>query len=238
MPFVIKAFDKYYIRDREDHIEEIYDLDQATVFISKKEAEAICNQSNLAEYFKIIDIVPEKEKYDAWKTEGMIRRTLPKIDKKMSRKYNGESIPEIIKFFKYVSENEDKVAQKDYETWPKLYAKAAILFDFVSYWDKAYTKKTHSVSITVKKDSDYSIFEKELNLALPHITHIEDGYYIIPIMDHELSMYESRNLLIKVAEGPIRHHHACKISGNRYREIYKGSLIDCFKDIKNNYYYD
>jgi hypothetical protein len=230
--YVIKAFDKYFIRDAGNCLDEIYDLYQATIYESVQDAKKVFASCTYSEYFKIEEYDSVKKEFDEWKAGGMVRRKLSKIDKEMSRKYNGEPLEEVIKFFIYHHANEDKVRQKDYSTWPDLYLLSKILMGTESYSDRDYTNSWITFKISVKKDVSFTDFKQDIDLALKYTTFKKNGFYIFHIMDHELSRYECRYLHIHESED------RAQIVNHRERIKFDGSIEECFKEIKEQYYYD
>jgi hypothetical protein len=233
MAFVIKAFDKYYIKDCGDYMEEVYDLYSATWFDTKEQAKSICAQSTYAEYFKVVSLAPEKKSFDTWTKAGMPRRKLDKIDPDLSRKYTGsETLEEVIQFYIDHYINENKISSDDYGTWPSLFEISSCLLAVQRYLNNDFTESWLTVKVGVRKTVSFSEFEKEVTLALPFITYMQDDFYSLPIMDHELSAYESRYLLIH------KEKDSAKIIGSRDRIIVSGTLQVCFNIIQEEFYYD
>jgi hypothetical protein len=225
--YVIKAFDNYFIRDDGDKLSETYNLYNATKFKTKEEAEDVCASCNISEYFKIIPFSSAKIKYDKWAEEGMVRRKINKIDRKISRKYEGGGLKEVLDFRVQHIKNENLIAYSDYKTWPQLYGVSKYLNNVSSYTDGRLT-----VEIQIKKDGVFKDFYEEIIVCIPFITHIENNYYVLPIVDHELSKFESRYLCIHkdLKHGLIRNSRKVLIHE-------EDKLENCFEYIKKYFWY-
>lgn len=230
--YVIQLLDDYWVRDGEGQIEEIHDLESATKFKTKKAAKEVVSSLTYAEYCKIkklSDVLPE---FLEWKQRGMVRRVIPKISN-WSRKYNKDGLEEVIAFHKYHKDNEQEIRFEDYTTWPNVGHFLKCFYEMVRYNSADYTKTMDTFSLMVERTAEYQTFKKELKILLPHITHIDkDGFAIMSIFDHELSEYESRYFLYSKDkdEHYIKNHHD--------RELFTGTLKQCFDRIQQVYYYE
>lgn len=232
MKHVIKMFDKYYLRNHDDYIEEIYRLDCATVFNSKSEAKKVIGNISYEDHCKIVPYEKELEAFKKYFDSGMIRRTINKINKEYSRPYDEENdtISDVINFYIFNSENNEEVKYTHYRTWPRLYLLTKTFFEHQAFWDLSYKNIYHSFQIAINKKVSFEDFKKEFNLFKDYVTFKEEDYLIFRIFDHELSEYETRSLLFKNEED-------CKITG-RYSDIFSGTLEECFKVIQKDFYYD
>lgn len=230
--YVIQSFDKYFIKDKGNMLEEIYDLYHATVYDSVHDAKNICASCAYFKHFKILKYDTVKKEFDKWTAGGMVRRQLSKIDKKMSRKYNGEPLEEVIKFFIYHHANEDKVRYQDYRTWPDLFLLSKMLMKTEKYSNRDFSEFWITFNIAVKRDLSLSEFKQDLGLALKYATYKKNGFYVFSIMDHELSSYECRYLYVHESED------RAQIVNHKERIKFEGSLEECFGEIKTKYYYE
>ena len=231
MKYVVKMFEEYWLRVCEDHMEELYDLEKATVFNTKKAAKNAINDFNMVEYCEILKLEEELPKFLEWKAGGMIRRSLPKLNKSYSRPYNGEGLEDVIDWHLYLKEHEDEISYTDYKTWPDVHEFLDNFYKTESYWEGDYGKLVHSFKLMVSKEANYSKFKKELNKLTPYVSYKEDDYLIFSIFDHELSEYESRYFHYKSDKD-------CKIMDDRGNTKLKGTLKECFNKIKQYYYYE
>jgi hypothetical protein len=229
--YVIQLFDEYWLRDANDHIDEVYDLEAATQFKTKKAAKALIASVTLSEYCKIqkyADILPD---FLEWKKNGMVRREIPKITEE-SRKYDGEGLEEVIAFHKYHHTHQQEIRYKDYATWPDVEDFLECFYKTGHYHSMDATETMTTFSVKVNQTAEYEIFKKELELLVPHVTWFDDGYACMSIFDHECSEYESRYFLFNKDEDKhvIRNH--------RGSELYSGTLEECFYRISGRYYYE
>jgi hypothetical protein len=98
-----------------------------------------------------------------------------------------------------------------------------------------YTKTMDTFKLKVERAAEYITFKKELKILLPHITHIdEDGFAIMSIFDHECSEFESRYFLYNKDPAKDEHH----IKNHYDRILFKGTLKQCFEEIRTRYYYE
>jgi hypothetical protein len=87
MSYLIKTFDKYYLRIGSTTADEVYDPSVATQFSSKKEAqEWIERNFSMKEHCEIVKRDREAESFKQWCKEGMLRRVLPLVDQKEKRR--------------------------------------------------------------------------------------------------------------------------------------------------------
>lgn len=230
LKYVIKMFNQYYLRDCGDFFEEIYDLEQATIFSSKKKAIACVldsTYSSNSEVFLLDDILPE---FLLWKKSGMVRRNLPKINRLVSRPYNGEGMDEVLKFTSYMFMNENKVDYDDYCTWPKLREVTKFIFDKECHSIDGKREITFSIAVS-QDDDDYRLLEDEIKLTIPYITYRVDGNPHISIFDHTLSEFGSYYLIYN----EIDNSHTITTGAGSI--LFSGTFEEVFIHIKNHYYY-
>jgi len=226
--YIIKSFERYYIRDDGKFLIETYNPNLATIFNTVEDANDFSLCCNAREYFEVVELEKEISTYNKWMSKGMIRRRLQKIDRKVSRKYNGEGIKDIIKFFISQQKNENLISYNDYKTWPELYTKSKHLVSV-----DRYEKDKICFTIKIPKNGELRNFRDEIELCIPFTTYIEDGYYVFSIMDHELNQFESRYLCVNEE---LTHGF---IMNSRHSLIYdKDILENCFSYMKYRFYYE
>ena len=183
MKWIIKMFDKYYLRNFENSIEEIYLLYDATIFNTKKEAQQVLDDFCYVEECKIIKYKDEFEIFKKYFDEGMIRRSFKKINKTFSRKYNPkiDTIKDVINFFIFHADNENEIRYEDYTTWPYLDLITKTFFSYEGYHNEKYTELYHSFRIAINKKVTFKDFKKEFNLFKKYITYIKDEFLILSI---------------------------------------------------------
>lgn len=235
--YIICMFEKYYVRINELNThwtatwDEIYNPHFATAFKSMAEARKwLLKNTNLIEYAVPVLQDEALEKYDKWMNAGSVRRTINFIDNNLSRKYNNESAEDVLAW--RLAIEPDKMRFADYKSWPDLHQKFQNLFSVQTFHNEEYTEKFTSVELYFKKSANFEIFTKELNLVLPKITRIKDGYKIFNVFDRFLS--EGGDSVTFC----YRSDEDCMIDG-RWSTRIKGSLRTCFDYlIKERYYED
>lgn len=225
----------YYVRCGEYSWEEILSPHVATEFKSESLAiEWSKENTTFGEYAVALDPQPEKEKFDEWVKNGMVRRKFDIVDKKLSRKYNNETPEEILAWWIAKWEDKSGVRYEDYKTWPKLNSVFKHLSDCVSYYSKGYSGPLlHSFSVFTGRDGKFEDFKKELDLILPHITHLNDnGDKLIDVFDHYLS--ESGNSVKLVAH----KNGKFSVEGRYDTPIKNSDLEKCFEYLRQERYYE
>lgn len=230
MQYVVKMFDKYYMKVNEDSIDEIYDLESATIFSSKAAAIEATKEFTMTEHCNVVKHDDVIEDFLKWKDGGMVRRNLPKLNKIYSRDYDNDPLEVVIDWTIYKKEHENKISYEHYTTWPNIGQFCKNFYDVESYYNDDYSNMFHTFRIKVDRDNSFKDFEKEYWLLDSYVTfEDDDGGKIYPIVDHELSEYDSRSLYV---DGD-----SCKIVG-RFDILFEGTLEECFNEIRSRYYYD
>ena len=235
MGYVIKSFNKFFIRDSGDHLDEIYDLNHATAFETKKDAVKVCNSCIYSDNFKVVSFESEKKLFDKWAKNGMLRRKLDKVDKRVSRPYNGESLEGVLEFLKIMRKpsNSMKISYEDRATWPEIYTVSKFITSTGTYYQNDDREKEYfSVSISVNRDSVFEEFKEEIELLLKFVDFYKEGYLFLSIIDNELSEFEIRYFLLSP------DLKTAKIVNHYDRELFKGSLEECFNEMRKEYYYN
>jgi hypothetical protein len=202
MSYLIKTFDKYYLRIGSTTADEVYDPSVATQFSSKKEAqEWIERNFSMKEHCEIVKRDREAESFKQWCKEGMLRRVLPLVDQKVSVKYNGQKKEDVFRWWaNYRKQPEGTVAFEAYRSWPSLYEVFTYLHAIQTYASSDYSEKFYSLEICVPSNGKFADFQKEWKFATKEleITHKdEDGNLIVDIFDHYLCEGgNSANLLV------------------------------------------
>lgn len=227
IPYFVKLGD-------EGTFDEIYNPKFATQFKTKKEAQKwIDMNSQYSRMSFVVDFDESIEKYEEWFNSGTVRRTLACINRIMSRQYNNESLEEVIDWWIYEKNHDDEIDFNDYKTWPHLYSISKHLWDVEAYHSSDYKELYVTFEIHTRQDGNFDEFQRELNLVLNKVTYKnEDGYLILPILDHYLSEGgNSVSLLIHPETQKV------KIEGRwDYDEF--SSLKDAFEYMKRERYYE
>ena len=232
MKYVVKMFDQYWLRECEDHMEEIYDLEQATQYDSKDAAKSAIGRFTYGEYCKIVQYKRALVSFKKWRGAGMIRRELPLVSEDWNRPFNPDvdGLLEVIKFKLFVAENEMQVTQENYNTWPdSLNEYLSCFYDKESYYEDMDTGKlghTFQIMVTPGK-ATFEEFKAQLETLMPYVSYKDDdGWLIFPIFDKDLSAYGTRYL------------HYDPVTEMAHVEDYQGNLEDCFGAIERYYYYE
>lgn len=207
---------------------EVYDFYSATVFRTAKDAiDWSKENTTFADHAIAVKFEKEKERFDKWAQEGMIRREIPIVDKEMSRTYNNESPKQVLEW--HIAKNttgEFRVRYEDYKTWPDLYT------CFEHLWSvKGRRKELLTVEMAVKSDAVFETFKTELKLALTYITCKEDGAFVIPIFDHHCGAGGN------FVDFYYKSDDNCWIEG-RFDTVFEGNLRECFEYWKKERFYD
>lgn len=228
--WVIQLFKEYWVKEQDNCCLEIYDLEQATQYNTKKEASEFINKTNFVQYSKILRYNDVIEKFLEWKNSGMIRREIPLIT---SSKYNGEGLDDVIKFHINHVENENTVSYEDYQTWPNFDKFLIHFYDLQSYHNNDYSELYHTFRLKFDKDGcNFNKFKEELEKLIPYVTYVDaGGDLIFPIFDKDLSEFGTRYFYYN----PREDKHTLYESS--YRQ-HKGNLKQIFDIIKNHYYYE
>lgn len=224
--YVIKLFENWWVREVDQEVfHEIYDLEKATQYKTKKEAKAFLENITLSEYAEIVKYEDEIDKFLQWKEQGMIRRVL---SMRKSKAYNGEGLKEVIQFHKNNYLDDMSVDYEDYKTWPKINNFMTYFYDIEAYHNKnEFEGLEFTFQIKVEKDCLFSQFKKEIKQLEKHVTYIDDdGYMVFPIFDKDLSQFGTRHFLYNPNEDKHKVEH------------FEGTLKQCFEHIKKHYYYE
>lgn len=228
--YIICLFEQWYVRVNPTDWDELYNPHFATLFASEKDANNwVKKNTTFAEYAKAVDSEESIKKYNEWIDKGSIRRSFALVDNTLSRKYNGESAEDVLKW--RLTVEPDSIRYEDYATWPNLHQKFNNLFQIERYHRGKDEKTLISLSIFFRKTAKFKVFRKELDLVLPSVTLIEDGYKIFSVFDHFLSEGGNSVKLFYKADND------CEVRG-RYCNTIKGTLKDCFDYLVKNRYYE
>ena len=178
----------YYIRDNGDGTwDELYSPHKATTFTLKKDAKSWAKKNTtFQEYVSIGKVKEEIAKFDKWAKKGFVRRTFKTVDNKLSRPYNDELPDEVLTWHIAAKKAPDSdVRYEDYKTWPELYGVFKCIFNIEMYIDHD-DIKLMTFSMAVCKDTEFSIFCKELEKIIDHVTYMDGEDKIIDIFDRFL----------------------------------------------------
>jgi hypothetical protein len=215
--------------------DEVYDPKFATQFKTKKEAQQwIDVSSSMKKYSKVVNFEENVQKYEEWVKRGTVRRTLSCINRTVSRKYNNETLEEVIEWWIYQKNNDNEIDYDDYKTWPQLYSISKHLWDIEAYHSDDYEELYISFEIYTRQDGNYDEFQSELNMILDKVTYKnEDGYLVLRIFDHYLSEYGNTVYLLIHPET-----QQVKIEGRySYDNQEFSSLEKAFNYMKKERYY-
>ncbi len=250
MKYIISLFKNiegrgYFFRDAGDHVEEIYDLEKATIFSSKKAAEEAVKSTKMEEYCKIEKYDDLIEEFLKWKEAGMVRRTIPKINKKVSRPYNGEGLEEVIEFKKYHHTHEAEITYEHWKTWPYLSKFLDNFYDHEFYTNRNYTESYMTFKIKIERNkSSFEKFKEEFDRLIPHVTYkipgeTNDGipveYLCFSIFEHTCSEHGIYNFYFNTFEDK---HKIVKTTYGHTRDYFQGTFEECYNEIKSELYYD
>ena len=228
--WVIKLFEQYWVKEQESSCLEIYDLEQATQYDTKKSAQDFINKTRMAEHSIIVKYDDVISEFLEWKKNGMIRRTIPLT---ISSRYNGEGMDDVIKFHLFTRGHEMAITHEDYMTWPNInkFTKHFGKIIFVDSDD--YSELYCSFDIKLNRDDyDFEVFKNELNKLIPYVSYKDaGGRLIFWIMDKDLSEFGTRYLYYNTKED--KH----VIYESRFVE-HKGTLKQLFDIIRKDYYYE
>lgn len=220
---------EYFIQ-KEGSVISTHNPNLATHFQTQKEAKSFAATFTLHSLKKkVVKVSGELTRFK--NCDWIYRREIPLLDKDLDRAYDDEGPEEVLKFWlEYQKLPEGSISYENYSTWPDLFSCFKYLWTTQGYHDiKDYSKTYHTVQIRVPKDGVYEDFKEEIGKVLDHVTYTEDGYKILPIIDHELSQYESRSLYYKSEKD-------CMIGG-RFPDG-ELTLKECFEIMKRMYYYE
>ena len=217
---------KEYFGDSEGIIIGYHNPRLATLFNTKEEAQNFCKTFDLED----VKIDRKEKHYKSFDKCNYVYRQINKIDNTHSRNFNSETPEEILEWWKKTKSLPEKsVKFEHYRTWPHLFSVFDHLWDLVSYNSRDYKEQYQTCQIKVLIDSSLESFKKELDLVLVYCTFFQDGYKVFPIIDHELSEYESRYFLYK-------DDSDCKITNGNY-DKFSGTLEQCLNKMKQQYWY-
>lgn len=239
MTYIIKHdFDHdipYFVKVGTDAtFDEIYNPKFATQFKTKNEAQQwIDVNSKYSDVSVVVNFEESVQQYEEWFNGETVRRTLPCINRTMSRQYNNEPLEEVIDWWIYATINDDEIDYEDYRTWPKLYSVSKHLWVLNGYRSYDYENLYITFEIYTRQDGNFDEFQRELNLILDKVTYKDDdGYLILPITDHYLSEGgNSVSLLIHPETQKV------KIEG-RWEGDEFSSLEEAFNYMKKECYYE
>lgn len=218
----------HYVCCKEDGSwNEVYSPKNATQFTTAKKAtDWGKNNTTFGDYIVAVTYDSAVEKFDQWIADGMIRRSFPALDQKISRKYDPEKDDKYA-VLDWRMKSHDNIRYEDYKTWPYLYSIFNHLWGVQTYMDS-----TMSFQIWVKKDSKFENFKEELDLILDKVTYREDNDIVLSIFDHFCGEGGNFAYLVK-------HDHDTWSVKTRYSfEVKKKTLEDCFDFMKRERYYE
>lgn len=201
----------------------------AKTFPLISEAKSFIEQFITFEGMKIFVLDAEVKKFTDWMLNGCLYRSLPIKNKSLSRKYNGESKIEVLKWWiAYTQSNDFEIAQEDYGSWPHLYSMFKHLHSVEGFEDDSIT-----FSLFTPKDGKFKDFKKELDLISPYCTCIDkkEGK-IYHIFDHYLSEGGNSVSLIEYSHGDF------SVRSGSGSLIVSGNLEVCFDYLKRERWYE
>lgn len=225
----------YYVRTGDGStFEEVYNPKFATQFATEVEAQKwIDTWSSLKDFSTVVDYEESAQRFEEWAKDGMVRRTLACINRAMSRKYNNEPLAEVVDWWIYATINDDEIDYEDYETWPDLYSISKHLHEVQSCSSGDFETIDITFQIYTSQNGNFDEFQSELNLVLDKVTlRDEDGFLILPILDHHLSEGgNSASLMIHPETKKVR------VEGRWTGEEFS-SLEEAFEFMKRERYYE
>ena len=225
----------YYVKTVDNtEFQEIYNPKIATQFKTKKEAQQwIDVYSSMKSHSKVVDFEKSVQKYEEWVNGDTIRRTIACINRTMSRKYNNESLEDIIDWWIYQTQNGYKIDYEDYKTWPQLYSISKHLWEVEGYHSGDYKEIYITFRVYARKDGNFEDFQRELNMVMDKVTYKDDdGFLVMSIFDHFLSEHgNSVSLLIHPKTKQV------KVGGRWHKEDF-ASLEEAFNYMRRERYYE
>lgn len=170
----------------------VHNPSKAATFTSQKAArEWIVSNMSFPQpsEVKVVSLDDHVKKWEAFCEGGTVYRKLQRRVEKYDRPYNSskDDASTVLKWWIFVTLNENAVTYNNYSKWPKLYALYKCLMDTQLYRDYEASKMSLSFSMHVDHDTKFSDFKKELKLIDPHITFIEEGMKVLSVFDYKLS---------------------------------------------------
>jgi hypothetical protein len=189
--------DFYYLKDNNEEVLELYNPTNATRFSCSEDAINFAIQkTSMGGYARAITIEEAFEEWNKFTDPDNARRTFKKVNESFSRKYDSEKDDplDVLKMRLAMHENDKSVRYEDYKTWPQLYSLYEHIFNTTHFEDGSvsFSMKIDGTDRILakgkqKKTFNIKVFQEELKIILPFITHKEDDYCIIDIFDHFLS---------------------------------------------------
>lgn len=205
----------------------------ATEFPSKAAAsEWMARNTKEVEYYKLVESKAARAKFTEWANTGMPHGRIQKCDPSISYEYTNESPDEVLAWRIKYNENSEAVKYDHYKTWPDLNCVFRHLWHIGNYSDYTTEVTTTAVEICVPKNSEFALFEVEINKVMHICSRLdEDGGKIFPVFDHYLCENGNSVNLIIYPDG------TAKVDG-RWREHTKRvSLEQAFNYLEQHRYY-
>lgn len=218
-----------YIKVCEDCFKLMLDPSSASEFKTSTEAlNCLRNNTDLDEYCNIVSKDDAIVEFNDWKAKGMVISERELVNNNISKKYNGETPDEILKWWINYCKSNSRIRHSDYRTWPKLYSVFEYIFDTVKY---SYIENDYSFSLRFDKvTSNFESFVKEFNKIKDVATHKNpEGYTVFEIFNRDLNETRTSKLLYKSFDH-------CIVEEGFSSNVY-GTLEQCFNFLKNERYY-
>ena len=198
----------------------------AAIFLSVAEAKRFIERFITFEDVKILPFAPEEKKFNDWAEGGYVYRQLPAKNASVSRKYNGESKKEILKWWIQEARSKDfEVSQDDHDSWPNLYEKFKHIHAVNAFQDGSIT-----FEFSFSSKSKFSEFKKEFDLVSPYCTHGTRKIY--NVFDHYLSQGGNCVSLIDRGDGSF------SVESSLGPIMVSGDLETCFEYLNRERWYD
>ena len=207
-----------------------HDPNRASHFESVETAEEFCKLFDYPDR----KIEPLSEHIKLFQKCTYVYRKIDKLDDSINIKYDEKKHDALAVLDWRMKRNkapERTVAYENYRTWPDLYSVFTYLFNLTKYNSRDYKSLFYSVQLKTPKNGNYEDFYKDFALVLDYCTFVdEDGRKVFDIFDHECCEYERRRLCFGGEDD-------CTISNGR-RDIFKGTLKECFEKMRKDFWYD
>lgn len=225
-PYAATGNEYFGIEQKGNHLLGFHNPRSAYQFSTISDAREFIEKFVTFSDVKIIPIAKEIIKFDNWVKSGCLYRSLPVKNPKISKKYNGESKEDVLKWhIAYAKSNDFEISQDDYESWPGLYQKFKHLHSVQAFEDGTVT-----FEFMFPKSGGFCDFKKELDLVMPYCTCKDGTGKLYHVFDHYLSENGNCVSLVGYKDGSF-----CVKS--QYSILVSGTLEDCFEYLKKERWY-
>jgi len=228
--FTATGYEYFNLTANEESLVGFHNPHSAKSFNKVSEAKLFIRESITFKDVEVLPLEAEAEKFQNWLSEGCTYRTLPAKNKLLSRKYNGESRTEVLKWWVEQTKSHDfEVDYEDYKTWPDLFSKFSHIHSVEGFEDGTIT-----FSLYTPQNGKFKTFKKEFDLVRPYCTCIDvvDGRKIYHVFDHYLCSGGNSVSLVEYKNGSF------SVNSNYNTIELAGSIEDCFEYLRRHRWYE